>query len=114
MTTGGRVRELRKEQHITQGEMSAKSGISKSMISLVELDMRKPGRVTLEAMADFFNVDVDYLLMRSDVKNSASETPEISEPRREYLKRRIDRASAEELRWLERCVRLFDAEKADE
>jgi repressor LexA len=36
---------------------------------MYERDEREPGIETIEAIADVFNVDLDYLLGKSDVKN---------------------------------------------
>lgn len=39
-------------------------GVSKSSVNMYERDEREPGFETLEAIADFFNVNMDYLLGR--------------------------------------------------
>ena len=42
---------------------------SKSSINMYERGEREPGLDLLEAFADFFNVDLDYLLGKSDIPN---------------------------------------------
>ena len=42
---------------------------SKSSITMYERGEREPGLDLLEAFADFFNVDLDYLLGKSDIPN---------------------------------------------
>jgi len=64
----GRLKELRKEAGLTQVELSTKVGISKSSISMYEANSRKPELETLEAIADYFNVNMDYLLGKSDIR----------------------------------------------
>lgn len=60
-----RLKSLRTEAGLTQGELAKKAGITTSTISMYEQGNRKPSLEALEALADFFNVDVDYLLGKS-------------------------------------------------
>jgi len=62
---GQRLRNLRNSQGISQSELSKHIGISKSSINMYERGEREPGFETLEAIADFFNVNMDYLLGRA-------------------------------------------------
>ena len=63
MTLGGRLRALRKLQHaLTQEDVAAATGISRSHIASIESGGDKPGRDALAALADFFEVSVDYLI----------------------------------------------------
>lgn len=64
-----RLRELRINSGYSQAALSKKIGISKSSVNMYERDEREPGIETIEAIADVFNVDLDYLLGKSDVKN---------------------------------------------
>lgn len=59
-------KQLRISSGYTQIEMSQKLGISRSTIGMYETGAREPDFETLEAIADFFNVDIDYLLGRTD------------------------------------------------
>ena len=56
---------LRLEKSLSQQELADRLGISKSSISMYERGERNPDFETLELIADFFNVDVDYLLGRT-------------------------------------------------
>ena len=58
---GNRIIELRKEQGITQSELAKKIGISRSALSLYEIEKREPDIDTLNRLASYFNVWVDYL-----------------------------------------------------
>lgn len=65
-----RLKLLRTEHGLSQQEFAKQLGnISKSSINMYERGEREPGLETLEAIADFFNVDMDYLLGKSDVPN---------------------------------------------
>lgn len=66
---GLRLRELRLINGFSQAALAKKIGVSKSSVNMYERNEREPGFETLEAIADTFNVDLDYLLGKSDVKN---------------------------------------------
>lgn len=63
-TFGQRLKALRNGRGISQNELSKYIGVSKSSVNMYERDEREPGFETLEAIADFFNVNMDYLLGR--------------------------------------------------
>lgn len=76
---------LRKRSGFSQQEMadvlSSISGarISRTTVSMWEAGHRMPSRESLEAIADHFNVPMDYLLGREDDTTSAPElSPEIT------------------------------------
>ena len=60
------LRLLRGEKDMSQQELADALGISKSAINMYERGERQPNFETLEAIADFFNVDIDYLLGRTN------------------------------------------------
>ena len=59
-------KRLRIASQLTQADMAQKLGIAKSTISMYENGNREPDFETLEKIADFFNVDTDYLLGRTE------------------------------------------------
>lgn len=63
-TFGQRLKELRNDRGISQNELSKHIGVSKSSVNMYERGEREPGFETLDAIADFFNVNMDYLLGR--------------------------------------------------
>lgn len=67
-------RQLRIASGLTQNEMAEKIGISRSTIGMYETGAREPDFETLEKIADFFNVDTDYLLGRSNKTTILPET----------------------------------------
>ncbi|AXO96232.1 MULTISPECIES: helix-turn-helix domain-containing protein [Bacillus] len=69
---GEKIKELRKNNKITQEQLGNAIGVSKMAISYFEKGKKSPGRESLEKIADYFNVTTDYLLGRS-------EDPELSE-----------------------------------
>lgn len=67
-------KRLRISAGLTQVEMAGKLGISRSTIGMYETGARKPDFETLEKIADFFNVDTDYLLGRTNKVTILPET----------------------------------------
>ena len=59
------LRNLRKQDGITQADLARILGISKSTISMYECGKREPDFETLEAIADHFNVDMNRLTGRA-------------------------------------------------
>ena len=64
-----RFKELRINHNLSQQELAGQLGISKSSVNMYERGEREPGLVTLEKIADYFNVDMDYLLGNSVYAN---------------------------------------------
>lgn len=71
------IKNLRIERGITQEQLASLLKVSRSTIGMYETGSREPDFETLEAIADIFNVDMDYLMGRSTVerKNPISESP---------------------------------------
>lgn len=57
-----RLKELRIEKGIGQIELSKELNVSKGIISLWENGLREPKLSNLVAMAQFFDVSIDYLV----------------------------------------------------
>ena len=64
-----RLKSLREEANLSQSELAKKIRVSKSSINMYERGEREPKFEVLEMIADYFNVDMDYLLGTSDIKN---------------------------------------------
>lgn len=71
-TIGHRIRQLREEKQLTQDQLakSLSINISKSTIGMYELNKREPNKEIAEALADFFNVDMNYLYGTSEYRNN--------------------------------------------
>ncbi len=57
---------LRLEKNLTQLEMANRLGISRSSIGMYENGEREPGFELLEKIADYFHVDMNYLLGKAE------------------------------------------------
>lgn len=66
MVTENRIKELRKKNKITQTELAKGIGSSTQAISMYEKGERNPKIDKIQALADFFNVSVEYLMGLSD------------------------------------------------
>lgn len=70
-TFGERLRYLRKQKGATQEDLAELLGVNKQTISGYERGIRRPaGETALEAyetLADYFNVDMMYLLGQADM-----------------------------------------------
>ena len=55
------LRSLRRQKKITQEELGVVLGVAKSTISMYENGKRTPDFEMMEKIADFFNVDMDFL-----------------------------------------------------
>ena len=64
-----RLRTLRNNKGLSQADFAKQIKISKSSVNMYERGEREPSLTTLEVIADYFNVDMDYLLGKSDVVN---------------------------------------------
>ena len=63
---GERVRVLRTARNEPQQKLATYLGIGKSAISMLESGQRAASADTLIALADYFDVSLDYLVGRSD------------------------------------------------
>lgn len=60
------VKQLRLERGLTQQELADMVGLTKVTISQYETGKRKPSFEMIEALADVFHVDMNYLLGFTD------------------------------------------------
>lgn len=63
---GVHLKEIRKMKGITQKQLALGIGASERGIQQYELGERKPNYDMLIALADYFDVSIDYLVGRSD------------------------------------------------
>ena len=64
-----RIISLRKENNMTQEQLAKELNISPSAVGMYEQGRRKPSYELLQEICDYFNVDIDYLMGRSNIKN---------------------------------------------
>lgn len=68
-TLGNRLKELREEYNMTQKQLADFLGLkSYRSIQYMEADKSTINNIQLVKLADHFNVSLDYLVGRSDVK----------------------------------------------
>lgn len=63
------LKYLRARENLSQAELADKLGVAKSTISMYEAGKREPDFETLEAIADLFNVDMNFLLGKDGSEN---------------------------------------------
>lgn len=63
-----RILELRLERNFNQEELAKALDVSKSTVGMWEIGKRLPGPDKYEEIADYFNVDMDYLYGRTDIR----------------------------------------------
>ena len=71
MAVGDRIKELRQQQKMTQGDLAAKVGLSYIQIGRYEKHKSKPSAAVLQKLADALNTSADYL-MNGDSQEIAS------------------------------------------
>lgn len=67
-TFAERLKLLRREKGWSQQRLADELELSKSSVNMYERGEREPGFETMEAIADLFNVDMNYLYGRTDIK----------------------------------------------
>ena len=61
-----RIKELMKEENLTQVALANKIGVKQNTISAWLLKKKEPSIRSLWLLADYFNIDIDYLVGRKD------------------------------------------------
>ncbi len=77
-------KHLRQARGLTQEELAKQLHVSRSRIGMYETGERQPDFDTLEMIADFFNVDTDYLLGRTDKTTIVPESYYLNADAKEY------------------------------
>ena len=66
---GNRIKLLREELGLKQEELAKKMSVSPSSIGMYERNLREPNNELTLKFANFFDVSIDYLLGKSDLRN---------------------------------------------
>ena len=61
-----RLKKVRMDRHLTQAQVARKIGVTASMVSSYETDIRLPSYDVMIRIADLFGVSVDYLLGKTE------------------------------------------------
>lgn len=64
-----RLKELRIEKELLQSDIAKIINKSERTVGFYETGERDMGTETLSKLAEFFNVSIDYLLGKSDIRN---------------------------------------------
>lgn len=75
-----RIKELADEKQQSLSHVSSELGLGEN--SIYRFKTQKPNSATLEKIADYFDVSIDYLLGRSDVRNMSKEVKKYEEFRK--------------------------------
>ena len=62
-----RLKELMQEQSLNQVKLAENTGLKQNTISAWLLGKKEPCITSLWKLADYFNVDIDYLVGRKDL-----------------------------------------------
>ena len=62
MDIGSRIKQIRKDSGLTQGEFGSRIGISLSGVSSLEIGKNTPSEQTIRAICSEFNVNRDWLV----------------------------------------------------
>lgn len=73
MKTGERIKLLREEAGLSQLDLSKLIHINNSVLSRIESGKRPVEDHELKTIADYFNVDADFLIGRTDVQRIDNE-----------------------------------------
>ena len=66
-----RIKKLRQEKGVYQADLAKYLGLKQQTISAYENGTNEPDLKTLSKMANFFDVSIDYLIGRSNVRDPA-------------------------------------------
>ncbi|MBO9598362.1 MAG: helix-turn-helix transcriptional regulator [Cohnella sp.] len=81
MTMGERLRALRHQKNISQGEVARYIGITRSAYSHYEINNRQPVYETLIKLSAYFDVSLDYIIggTAGTTKPDVPDVPESNE-----------------------------------
>lgn len=75
-----RIKELRTEKGLKQGDLAALLNVTKATVSKYELGQRDIGSETIGRLCEIFECSADYLIGRADIKK-----PDLSEIEKSVL-----------------------------
>lgn len=71
-----RIKELRKEKSLSQEKLAKKLGVSRSTVSMWEIEQSEPDIQALIKLSSVFDCSLDYLTGKSNIKKELSENRE--------------------------------------
>lgn len=113
----GRLESLRKKKGLSQAEISARVGIARTTYSGYENGAREPDHATLQKLADFFEVSIDYLLGRTNDPSIVSRSYQNEDAGKEAIAKefyeRFMRIPATEREAIENMINVLSKNRED-
>lgn len=97
-----RIKLLREEKNIYQKDLAKLLGVSVPAINYYENEKRAMDTKTALTLAEYFDVSVDYLLGKTDVRNNVSDINDSN--KRIYMCPVYGQISAGQPNWAEECI----------
>ncbi|MTI49562.1 helix-turn-helix domain-containing protein [Sporosalibacterium faouarense] len=109
MTFGSKLKELRIEKNMTQAQLAKIIKVARATIGRYEADERFPDQETLKKLASYFDVTIDYLLDRTNMKNynNIAET-------QGYYNLNIEGLSKEDIRKIEEYIEFIKSKSSSD
>lgn len=71
--TGKRIKQLRKEERLTQAQLAEKIGVSSRMVRAFESGDSGASIDVLVSLSELFNTSLDYLILGKNIQNDIRE-----------------------------------------
>lgn len=78
MKYGNRLKRLRENKKLSQQQLADKLNINRSTYARYELNKTQPDYETLQKLAEFYNVSIDYILTGVDTKLTEKDERDIA------------------------------------
>ena len=78
MKYGDRLKRLRESKKLSQQQLADKLNINRSTYARYELNKTQPDYETLQKLAEFYNVSIDYILTGVDTKLTEKDERDIA------------------------------------
>ena len=102
MSFGNNLKKIRQKHEMTQEELAKKINTSRSNIANYENDKNMPSIETLNNLSEVLNCSTDYLLGKSDIRNTTSNIDESY--KKIYMCPVYGQISAGQPNWAEECI----------
>jgi transcriptional regulator with XRE-family HTH domain len=114
MAYGERISELRTKMKLTQEELAKRIGITRAALSHYEKNRREPDYETLQKLADFFDVNVDYLLGRTVDPSPSNKTDKPSDELTTVMFHKWDQLDEKRRRQALKLIEILEQEADEE
>ncbi len=72
-----RLKELRTEKGLLQSDIAKVINKGERIVGFYESGERDPSTETLSILADYFNVSIDYILCKTDIRNPGEQIDDV-------------------------------------